>query len=427
MSEFIRYYKDSIVTLKKQLFGLSVFHLLYPLVFFSLNGVCYGTEIILWDRVKLEPEIALTQSYDDNIFNTDENKTSDWMTSLNPSIDTQFAFTPRSRIGLLYSGRFVSYQKTENFRKDHHYSNAYLQFESLKQSELEIGVWGEDSAKQPYSDDDRSKDYTIGAIYTDVKLNIFDLTQFYGNYQHSTRHFDNALDRRDDYDRDSIMIGLVYSRSSLFPLLLEYRYEIEKNDQSDPIDTEFIYHAAYTGFKWNQEHRLSGSLRGGYIWSEYNGTDAYDGWAADTDLTYEVSPFTQINASLYRSVRESTRSERDTLDYYIIAGGGLSIKYSRLKPINLKLYGSFENRDYRSVDQLADTRADDLSTTGITAQWRVRTWLSFFFGYRYRLNNSNDNALDYTDNRIFIGVVLFPRENNIRIRTAKSVAYIDSF
>jgi hypothetical protein len=420
-------YEETKFILRKQIIGLTVFLLLLVLVLIHLKGTSYGSEIILWERLKLEPEVALTQSFDDNIFRTAENKTSDWVTIFSPRMNTQFAFTPRYRVGLLYSGRFVNYQKADNFRRDHHYGNAYLQFESQKQSELEIGVWGENSAKQPYAEDDRSKDYTIGAVYADVKLNILDLTQFYGNYQHSTRHYDNAFDQRDDYDRDALMLGLVYSRSSLFPLLLEYRYEVEQNDQLDPIDSEFIYHAAYTGFKWNQQRRLSGSLRGGYIWSEYNSKDAYDGWAADTDLTYEVSPFTQIYAKVYRSVRESTRSERDTLDYYIFAGGELSIKYSRLNPIDLKLYGSYENRDYRSVDQLSDTREDDLFLTGITAQWRVQNWLSFVFGYRYRLNNSNDNELDYTDNRIFIGFIFFPGENVRRIRTGRSVAYINSF
>ena len=111
----------------------------------------YGSEFMLWDRLKIEPEVALVESHDSNIYQTEGGNTSDWVTSFYPSIDTQFAFSRQSRIGLFYSGRYDYYRDADNFRKDHHSVNAYLQLDSRKGSSWEIGAWGEDSAKQPYS------------------------------------------------------------------------------------------------------------------------------------------------------------------------------------------------------------------------------------------------------------------------------------
>lgn len=392
-----------------------------------IGKAAYGSELILWDRLKIEPELAFAINYDSNIYQTEGGNTSDWITSFDPSIDTQFAFTPQSRIGFIYSGRYDDYQDTDNFRKDHHYVNPYLQLGSQKGSSWEIGAWKEDSAKQPYSVDDRSKDFTISAIYTDLNVSLSEITQLYGHYHHSARRFDNGSDRRDDYDRDSLALGGVYSRNQLFPLLLEYRYENQENDRSGFVPTEFIYHAAYTGLMWNQEGRLSGTFRVGYLKSRFNDTDAYDGWAADTELTYSLSPFTRIIGKVYRSVRETTRSDRDTLDYYVFAGSGLSINYSRLDPIRFKLYGGYENRDYRSVDASADTREDDYFITGLTVQWRVQTWLSIALGYRYREDDSTIKELSYKEDRIFVQFRLFPRENNHRRWKIQTVEQIDFF
>jgi hypothetical protein len=409
---------------------LSVFLLiLLPTIAILWPGgkTSYGSEFILWDRLKIEPEFALVTNYDDNIYQTSEDNTSDWITSFYPSIDTQIAFTPQSRIGLFYSGRYDDFQDAGNFRNDHHYAGAYLKLDSRKGTLWELGAWKEESAKQPFSVSDRSKDFTISAIYTDLNLSISEITQLYGHYHHSARRFENNSDRRDDYDRDSLALGVAYSRSHLFPLLLEYRYENQENDRPGFIPTQFVYHAAYTGFKWNPKGRLSGAFRLGYLRSTFNDADAYDGWAADTELTYSLSPFTRITGKIYRSVRETTRSDRDTLDYYIFAGSGLSVNYSRLDPIRFNLYSGYENRDYRSLNVSTDKREDDFLIAGLTVQWRVQTWLSIALGYRYRENDSTIDDLSYQENRLFVQLRLFPRENSLRRRRIQTVEQVDFF
>lgn len=386
-----------------------------------------GKDIILGERLKIEPEIALIGSYSDNIYRSETDQQDDYITSVMPALDVQFAFTPNTRIDVLYVGLFNHYRDADNFKKDHHYGHANLQMEAEKGSFFEIGAWGEESAEQPDFDIDTSKDYTIGALYADASLKVLTATELFGTYHHSARRFDDVIDRIDDYDRDFFALGLVNSHSSLFPWLLEYRYVNQENKEAIPEPTEFFYQAGFTGFRWREEQRLSGNLRVGYLWSDYNGSKAYDGWAADTELIYRIGPFTTGALSVQRGVRESTRSARDTLDYYVFEGAGLSLTHTRLDPFRFYAFGNYENRDYRSATVSTDEREDDLYVAGATASYRFRDWLSFAVGYRYRMNDSSNDRENYTENRIFAEVILFSTGEVRGRRLPRSVDQIRYF
>lgn len=397
------------------------------ILFVVSTDMSWGKGIILGERLKVEPEIALIESYSDNIYRRETDQKEDYITSVMPALDMQFAFTPNTRIEMLYVGLFNHYKNADNFKKNHHYGHANLQIETNKGSSFEIGAWGVDSANQPNADIDTSKDYTIGSLYADANLKVLSATELFGTYQHSVRRFDDEMNTRDDSDLDFFALGLVNSHSADFPLLVEYRYSKQENDEAIPIPTELSYQSAFTGFRWREYQRLSGNLRVGYLWSDYNGSKAYDGWAADTFLAYRIGPYTAGVLSLERGVRRSTRSARDTLDYYIYAGAGLSLKYTRLDPLMITLYCDFENHDFRSAVFSTDEREDDLYNAGVSASYRFRDWLSFSLGYRYRMNNSSIDPLDYTENMVFAEIILFSTGEVRGRRLPRSVGQIRYF
>ncbi len=387
----------------------------------------FGEGFIIGERLHIEPEITVRENCSDNIYLSDENEQDDWITSILPSLETKFAFTPRVHLDLTYLGRFDYYQDADNFREDHHYGDAGLKMETSKGSALTVGAWSEDSATQPYSDTDTSKDYVIKALYGDGNLNILSSTELFANYEHRSRRYDETRYQQDDYDLDFIAVGMVNATGSLLPWLLEYRYEIQENDQDIPEPSEFIYQSVYTGFRWREGHRLTGTLRLGYLWSEYDNATAYDGWATDTSIDYAIGSFTTVRAIAERGVRESTRSSRETLDYYVYSGGGLWLTYRRLDPLRFTIFGDYENQDFKSAVATEDRREDDIVVAGLTIRYRLRTWLSFAVGYRYRQNDSTIDDLDYVENRIFGQVTLFSIRQIRDRRAQRRDADIDYF
>ena len=368
----------------------------------------WAKDLIVGERLKLTPEVVVRETYDDNVYLTDSDEVDDFITTVFPSLDAQFAFSPRARLGLLYSGAFDFYADADNFREGNNYGNLRFEYDTPKGSSIELGTWGLDSSIQPYAVNDRYKPYDIWALYADVNYVFSEITEFFGNVHHSVRRFDDTRDIDDDYERDFFAVGMVNARASLFPWLLEYRYETQVNDQVPNVRTELDAQSAYTGFKWGQDRRLSGTLRVGYLWSDYNDAKAYDGWATDTELDYRIGGFTTLGLIARRGVRESTLADRDTLDYYIYEGAGLSLSYTRLDPIDLYLTGGYENRDYRSTTPVAADREDDYYIASLTASYRLTDLVSFSLGYVYRKNNSTQQALyGYTDNRVLAEITLF--------------------
>ena len=377
----------------------------------SVSKSASAKEIVLWERFKIEPEIAARYTYRDNIYLTETDTETDYITTIMPGIDMQLALSSFARFEVLYLGAFEYYREADNFRTDHHYGDANLTFETEKGSLLKIGAFGRDSALQPYSIEDISKGFTIGALYTDMNLNIFSATELYGTYQYRQRRFDEdiyqLLRLQDNYNRHSFAVGMVNSMSSLFPILLEYRYENQQNDDATPEPTEFLTQAAFTGFKWGTDQRLSGSLRVGYLWSDYNDTDSYDGWATDTELTYRIGASTTLTAIADRGARESTSNARDTQDYYIYTGASLLLSYSFSDPLRLILMGDYENRDYRSAFIPGiDNREDDFYAAGATLRYGFHDWLAFSLAYHYRVNDSTIDTVDYRENRVWAEIIL---------------------
>jgi hypothetical protein len=93
----------------------------------------------------------------------------------------------------------------------------------------------------------------------------------------------------------------------------------------------------------------------------------------------------------------------------------------------ITLYCDFENHDFRSAIISTDEREDDLYNAGVTASYRFRDWLSFSLGYRYRMNDSNIDPLDYTENRFFAEIILFSTGEVRGRRLPRSVGQIRYF
>jgi hypothetical protein len=385
-------------------------------IFFSLKLVkpSFGKDFYLHGRIRLSPEISMTEMFNDNIYLSNENEEHDHITSVQPWLEMSLGLFPDVHLDVIYLGLYEVYANSDNFKEDHHYGNLCLKADTEKGSLFELGLWGEDTANQPFSIEDNSREYTIATIYSDVSLNIAAATKIVSNLQYSARRYDDLINKQDDYNRRFITFGIAHTRSLIFPVLLEYRNEVQENNGVQPSSTEFSYQAVFAGFRWENKRRLSGSVRMGYLWSKYDGEKAYDGWATDTDFSYAISASTTATLRAMRGVRESTRSARETLDYFISEGGGISLNWKRFDTVQLTIMGDLECRDYKTGEDSADKREDTTYFAGVTFQWDVKEWLSVTFGYRYRKNESDMDVFEYIENRIYIEAILWSLSENTK-------------
>jgi hypothetical protein len=115
------------------------------------------------------------------------------------------------------------------------------------------------------------------------------------------------------------------------------------------------------------------------------------------------------------------------LDYFIYAGGGLALEWRPIDALRFFLFGTYQNRDYRSAEITTDEREDDFYWVGITAQYDLKDWLSFSLGYLNRNNDSSIDTLDYNENRVYLEIILFSSGKIRERRISRSVNQIRYF
>ena len=363
---------------------------------------------IEWRHLRISPMLTVSESYSDNLYLVDRNETDDYITTITPEFVIDAAIVPRNYFSLKYRGDFFSYSDAENFREDHHLGSLSFNSKTAKGSHFIAGISAQDTAVQPFSVEEKSKEYTQQNAYADILLSLGKVAEIGTEYSKNDREFDEQQFADDDFKRDTWDLHVLYARSQVWPILLQYRYINQNNNDLDAINTDFQSHTVFLGGRWRPARKLSGALRVGYMWAQFDDSNAqeYDGYALDTDLNYAFSEITQFTLTAMRSIQQPTRSARESGDYFVSTSAGLTITHRRWERITTRLNMFYRETDYKEVQISGNVRQDDYYRAGLSIMYSMRSWLSISIGYRYQENNSNIVTEDYTENLVELGIAL---------------------
>lgn len=392
---------------------MTIRHLiLFPIFFFTALGQIYSPAIagdgIEWGHFRFIPSLTVSESYSDNIYLASKNETEDYVTTLTPELTLDAAIVPRNYFSLKYHGDFLSYSETDNFKEDHHLGSLSFNGETAKGSHFIAGISMQDTAIQPFSEQERSKDYTLQHAYVDVLAKLGKVTEIGTQYSRQDREFDEQQFLDDDFIRNTWDFHLLYTRSSIWPLLIQYRYESQDNNDLGTINSDFHTYTLFLGARWQSDKKFSGVFRVGYKKAEFDrsGADDYYGYAADTIITYAFSEFTKFTHIAQSTIGSPTRSARESGEYYINKRVGLSITHRRWERITSQLDFLYNNRNYREIQSSDSVRNDDYYRIGLSISYAMRNWITFSLGYRFQENSSDIDDEDYSENQIKLGIAL---------------------
>ena len=366
----------------------------------------FGAQGLEWGRFRLTSELSVTEEYSDNIFLTEKNEEDGYLTEISPELTVDLAFAPGSILSFSYEGDFRFYSKFDNFRKDHHLGGLSWTGKTGKGSKFEVGVKVQDSAFQPYSEEDRAEDFVKWDGFADTLFKLGTFTELGLRYDHTSRRFDSSRNAGDEFDRDGITLDIFFPKFPLTALLLEYSFFHQDNNDLDEPSTDMDTHTVYVGVRWDPTAKLSGTLKMGYTQTDLEEVDDFSGFAMNTDLTYRFSEITTFKISANRMLSRSTGAERETGSYFISTGGTLSVTYHRWEPLTARLDFSYTNNDYQQQGLPEGDREDDLFRLGLIAEYSITHWLSISLSYKYRRNDSDYATVDYRENRVKAGFSL---------------------
>lgn len=363
---------------------------------------------IAWERLRLKLSVTASENYSDNVYLTYADEQDDWMTSVSPDISLDLAVAPRNYFTLRYQGEFLSYANKDNFREDHHFGTFSFTSETAKGSHFMLSSSAQDTSIQPFSDIEQSKDYTSQHYSADIALVVGAATEIGTQYSHNRREFDDIRYTNDDYRRDSVDVYYFNKYSTILPLLLQYRFVDQDNNDQGGLNTDFKSHTIFIGGRWAPQSKLSGALRVGYLWANFERSDVdnFNGYAVDTDLEYAFSEITRIKLHVEKAIRQPTRSARETGDYYEFTSVGLSLKHKKWEKITTRLYGFYRVNDYKELVSKITVRQDTYYRAGFSIEYALKPWISFGLDFRHQQNDSDIDTEEYTENLGKLGVTL---------------------
>jgi len=172
-------------------------------------------------------------------------------------------------------------------------------------------------------------------------------------------------------------------------------------------------HTVFGGLYWDPTAKLSGTLRGGYIWKRFENKDIAkesdaETWTIAADLLWRATDVTQLKLTAERAYRDYIL---ERIRYYHSTTGTLTLSQKILTKFTASASGSltrdeFPQKAYNPDKDRYQRRDDTLWGLGAGLGYEIQKWLSAELNYTYRKRDSNFNFYDFEDNLVILKVRL---------------------
>lgn len=269
------------------------------------------------------------------------------------------------------------------------------------------------------SDGDNMRN-TASIGYTAELTRLLSLVLGYSNsfYDYEQKGFNSSYSALLDRMEHMGSVNLRYQAISSTVFLVGYQYGkvgyTSEDELAPGISSKTrnnTSHYAFVGVDHFFTHQLSGSLRGGVQFTDYDnrlggGSDNEVSPYADASLTWTYSPGS--------SVQLGVRHSRNQTDVAFFGGGAAPT----LDQESTTAYGSWTHRitaklkagliaQYQHSEFAggnADGLVDDYFTGGVNVSYQFNTFLSGELGYSYDKLDSELAGRGFTRNRVYVGV-----------------------
>ena len=364
----------------------------------------------------LFPKVSVTESYDDNIFRTESDEKSDFITVVTPAFDLRSDWNNHA-FNLRGDASFGRYLR----REKENYENFNVDADGRYDITRNIFIFGFLGYSQ-LSEDRGSPDDVGGVDPTE-----YDVRRASVRYFHRLNRVSFRLDAgAEKYDFDDVATGLT-TRAN--------------NDDRDRLQTQVALRAAYEivpeyeafvrgtvnnraystqvddgGFSRDSQGYemvagvavdLTGITFGdvfvGYReqWFDDDNLSTIEGITAGANITWNVTPLTTVHGGIVRRVEETTAAGTGG---FFATRYSLSADHELLRNLLLNVSVALTENDYQQID-----REDRTYEAGLSARYLMNRNFYATVGYQYTQRERNatlgDDA-DYKQNVVTVRVEL---------------------
>ncbi len=375
--------------------------------------------------------LSLYGAYDDNIFNTENEAESDFITVISPGIQltipgtdqpAEAIVTDTTTPGGLVFGRFteptprrfrayVGYAPWFQFYANNPDQNLINQFaQAGVQYNLRGGLSFDlvNRFVQDYNELQPDRSPKDEQFYANV-LNLIATYPLSPKFQLRAEYTNNFIDYINDelYDfrnrtDNSVAASVNYRFRPKTTAFVELRYTDIDYDTDNDRDGDL--QNAYLGLTWDAGAKTRGRFQAGYGLRRYDNPvfEEADLFTFRGTVDYRFTPKTFVDLRLFQRIEESTE---EIYDYAFTSRAALGYHHMLRHNLDFDLELLYEFLNYQGGEAEllgVPDRKDNIWLVTPTLSYAFRRWLSVSAGYIYRNRDSNIELLSFKGNTFFV-------------------------
>jgi len=351
------------------------------------------------------PRIEIQEKYEDNIFATKNDRASDLITVITPSISIESTWS-RHGLGLQAFGQFSHF--AEHGTEDSEQGGVSLTGR--------VDITGDDYVSEFLSfsreAQDRSETDDTGSRHPPIFNRYIAHTRYAHQFNDFEFRLDGQMQRFDyiagfDFDRDRLEFDieprLSYQMSPYLTPFVQVGY-LDRNFDApinrDGVDPDSRTYDATLGMGFALDPALTGEIAAGVFRTDFDDStlDPVTSPLVEGTLTWDVTRLTTITGAVSRREAVTSTSENSSK---IVSAASVRIDHELLR--NVLVDGEVRYRNEAFQDS---SRVDNRFDVEIGGTYLLNPNASVSLDYRYTNRLSNVDAGDFTENSVLLSVGL---------------------
>lgn len=381
------------------------------------------------------PFVTMSGKYDDNIYNTANDKVSDYATVLSPGIwlalpgvkeqSASPLTNPRTTGGvgvvedhgdlirrlktfLHYRADLTRYDEVDDKDTDDQQLDGLLQYSFRGGLSFELM----DQYKMGHEDSNESisgeqVDYTSNLFGTRVNYDISSRFRLRGEYSNFDVNYDSAVNDNRNRNDDKYSTYVYYKLTGKSSIFVEYDFVDISYDKSPTLDSS--EHYVWGGYRYKFSEKTMGEVKAGYLDKEYEAANGFNspgefvlkGW-----LGYALTGKSRLHLSVARIPNEPDQyDEQSALTNTV----DLTLSHTLTSKITMSLGGGYGQTSYEgnyTYGGVVGERQDDKYSGKFSLDYRIQDWLGVGAGYTYTDRDSTIADRSYADNVVMLTLTL---------------------
>ncbi len=358
--------------------------------------------------LEVYPHVSVSAGYTDNVYLTESDEVSDSFFLISPGVKLVLPMGKHS-FNLDYTLDHYAYREQDEADRTIHNATGVLDLNPWKRLNIEI----RDTFTRGEDPPDFEGGKTSPFIWNSPSIHaLYDITSrlaLGAGYEYARKQYDRSVDQIDDYD-DKGLSGQLYVKILPKTSLVVF-YEYRDRDYDERRLDDNSSNRLEVGATWEIGAKSVGTIRVGYMETEYDGLDRTDdALSYFINLTHQLRPKTFVSVEGVREILDTSRADRNLVfsnDYVSTQIAG--ILSHRYRKSTGRLRVAYIRDDYLHDDIGAgEKRRDNLLRAEFGIDHALRRWISLGGSYRYTHLDSNFENEDYEENVFLVYVSLTP-------------------